>query len=370
MFIVLRSESPGGEACILTKITNEEGSTSPLILASDPQTIADLKSVFGDGCNIVQSFSKFQSLQLPADDRRHPTLVLSADTLSDGSALDVLAHTGSLDCDISVIVISRDTSMALPAMRAGALDFVLIATPADLQLLPLTMEKCQRHLRVKQENDRLHHDLLRSLSDLAYTNSQLQSVIHQLESMARTDELTGLANRRWFNLMLHGNWAEATRHNLPLACMMIDLDGFKSINDRLGHHKGDDCLRLAAKVIQANCRQVDVPARYGGDEFCILMPHTQPEEAAKVAERLLREFAIATRAGMQKLEIGATASTPSLVSMSIGVSHINVSHPLNPEELVAHADEAMYTAKAAGKHRVVMRSAEAVPADSFQTHSR
>jgi len=182
-------------------------------------------------------------------------------------------------------------------------------------------------------------------------------VIHQLESMARTDELTGLFNRRWFNLMLQGTWAEATRNNLPLACMMIDLDGFKSVNDLLGHHQGDDLLRLAAKVIRANCREVDVPARFGGDEFSILMPHTRAEEAALVAQRVLREFdrsIVSFNAHHEALQKPSLASRFTL-SMSIGLSHVDVSRPINAEQLVNHADEAMYAAKGAGKRCVMMR---------------
>jgi diguanylate cyclase (GGDEF)-like protein len=220
-----------------------------------------------------------------------------------------------------------------------------------LSMLPLAVEKSMIHQRIKQENDRLHSELKRSLAELAVTNQQLQAVIRQLEAMARTDELTGLSNRRWFNLMLQGNWADSIRNGLPLACLMIDLDGFKSVNDTMGHHHGDELLRLAAKVIRANCREVDVPARYGGDEFCVLMGHTEPHEAAMVAERVLREFLHAMR--------NRPANEPP-VSMSIGLSHINLSKPASAEQLVSHADEAMYAAKSAGKQRVMIRAADGV----------
>lgn len=235
--------------------------------------------------------------------------------------------------------------MAVEAIRGGALDFVVTDQAHDLAKLPLVVEKCLVHQRIKQENERLHHDLKASLSDLAVTNHQLQSVIRQLEAMARTDELTGLANRRWLNLMLQGHWAEALRHGLPLACVMIDMDEFKAVNDLRGHTHGDELLRLAAKVIRANCRQVDIPARFGGDEFCVLMGHTEPQEAIVVAHRILREFDYAMR--------NRPADEPK-VTMSLGVAHIAMSRPANAEQLLMHADEALYAAKAAGKQCVMV----------------
>ena len=235
---------------------------------------------------------------------------------------------------------------AIDDARGGALDFVVVEPPPDLATLPLVVEKCLVHQRIKHENERLHSDLKTSLSDLAITNHQLQSVIRQLEAMARTDELTGLANRRWLNLMLQGHWADALRHSLPLACLMIDMDEFKAVNDTHGHEHGDELLRLAAKVIRANCRQVDIPARFGGDEFCVLMGHTEPQESMIVAHRILREFDYAMR---------HRSSAEPRVSMSIGVAHITISQPMNADQMLKHADEALYAAKAAGKRCVMVR---------------
>ena len=105
-------------------------------------------------------------------------------------------------------------------------------------------------------------------------------------------------------------------------------------------------MRLAGRVIEANCREVDVAARYGGDEFCVLMPHTEPHEAVLVAVRILREFERA---------VSGRASGEQSLGMSIGLSHINLSRPVNAEHLITHADEALYAAKGAGKNRVMMR---------------
>jgi diguanylate cyclase (GGDEF)-like protein len=288
-------------------------------------------------------------VQLHAADLSQSDVVLCAASLSDASGLDALAYIRGARPQLPVIVIGADSSMAVEAIRGGALDFILASDVRNLDNLPLAVEKCLVHQRIMHENERLHSDLKSSLADLAVTNHQLQSVIRQLEAMARTDELTGLANRRWFNLMLQGHWAEALRHALPLACLMIDMDEFKRVNDMCGHTQGDDVLRLAARVIKANCREVDVAARFGGDEFCVLMGHTHAGEAAQVARRIQREFEFALR--------GRPAEEPR-VGMSIGISHIMLSRPASAEQLLRHADEAMYAAKAAGKQRVMMRQTD------------
>jgi two-component system chemotaxis family response regulator WspR len=258
------------------------------------------------------------------------------------AGLDALAPIKKARRDLPVIQIGPpgDAPRAVAAIRGGAMDYLASDGTEPIRSLPLAIEKCLVHQGIRQENERLQRDLGESLDALAEKNEQLETVIHQLEAMARTDELTGLANRRWLNLTLEGSWAEASRHDLPLACLMIDLDGFKPLNDRMGHQRGDELLRLVGRVIQANCRAVDCSARYGGDEFCILMPHTQPADAARVAQRILHEFRI------------VAADLPDdepRIGMSMGLAHNRLSRPSNAEQLVSFADEALYGAKSAGK---------------------
>lgn len=347
-----------------THIPGEPRQLTPtrlLILETDDAAVEHLAAIFNRDCLVagarrcacggvnaddaccvaVDSLSRLHGLDLS-----HFDVALCATSLADGSGLDALAYMHGTMPELPVILLGPDASMAVEAIRGGALDYVVTDQPNDLAKLPLVVEKCLVHQRIKHDNERLHHDLKSSLSDLAITNHQLQSVIRQLEAMARTDELTGLANRRWLNLMLQGHWAEALRHSLPLACLMIDMDEFKSVNDLRGHEHGDDLLRIAARVIRANCRQVDIPARFGGDEFCVVMGHTEPQESIIVANRIMREFDHAMR--------NRPADEPK-VSMSIGLAHIMLSHPSNAEQLLKHADEALYAAKAAGKQRVMVR---------------
>jgi diguanylate cyclase (GGDEF)-like protein len=204
---------------------------------------------------------------------------------------------------------------------------------------------------LEEQNQSLRRELARTAARLERARERFDRVVARLERAARTDELTGLANRRWLDLMLEGAWAEAMRHGLPLALLMIDLDGFKRLNDRCGHQRGDEMLRLAGRVLRANCRDVDVTARYGGDEFCVLMPHTEPDEAAAVAERILRAFTLAV-SGLPAQEQG--------VGMTIGLAHTHLSRAVNATALVAHADEALYAGKARGKNRVMERRRDGV----------
>lgn len=286
------------------------------------------------------------------DSASHDLAICACD-LPDGGGLEVLALLQEHAPGLGVVLTGGpgDVRLAVEAIRRGAIDFV--AADVDLATLPLVVEKCLAHCHVKEENARLHGDLSRSLEELESKNRQLETVIHQLERMARTDELTGLANRRWLNLMLEGTWAEANRVGLPLAFMMMDLDGFKALNDTMGHQRGDELLRRVGRVIAANCRDVDCCARYGGDEFSVLLPHASPEAAVEVARRVMREFEL--------MAATLPAGEPS-VGISIGVAHADLSCPVNADQLVMHADEALYAAKELGGRRVVLREARRIRA--------
>ena len=346
--------------------TNHEN-TSPRLLIVEPEaTVARLMAgSLNRQCCPAEELSNGQARedacscivverlqQLHAFDLSCVELVICALNLPDGSGLDALAYVRGIRPGLPVILtgMASDAPVAVEAIRAGAMDF-LVTTGSEVRTLPLAVEKCLAHQRIKQENERLQRELSRSLNELEVKNQQLEAMIRQLEAMARTDDLTGLANRRWFNLMLEGSWAEATRNDLPLALLMLDLDGFKALNDELGHQRGDEMLRLASKIILANCREVDLAARYGGDEFCVLLPHAKPREAQQVAERILREFEYA----MSR----QPADEPPL-SISIGLSHVNLSRPVNAAQFLSHADEALYAAKSAGKNRVMVRHADGV----------
>lgn len=156
--------------------------------------------------------------------------------------------------------------------------------------------------------------------------------------LARTDPLTGLLNRRAFAERLHDEVSRATRYRSPLSLLLLDLDGLKRINDRLGHHAGDSALQSLARSLRAGCRSADLAARWGGDEFVVLAPETRQAEALELAERIRAHV----------------AASPSGVAVSIGVA---TADPVTAAAafLESAADAAVYQAKKQGGNQVVAR---------------
>lgn len=268
--------------------------------------------------------------------------------LSDGSGLDLLRLL--LDCkpELPVIIVTnqRRAEHALQAIRMGASDY-LVKAGDYLFALPVIVEKTLVVWRTKQENVRLQAQLASTLTALRMKNRQLEEAVKKLETMAATDPLTGLANRRSFNQFLERAFAEASRYGHDLAAIMIDLDGFKLCNDKLGHQKGDEVLQRTARVLEANCRRSDVAGRLGGDEFVVLLPQTGLDRAQTVAQRIGEEMSFCTADLRQQL----AAHLPEGLGLSMGVATLRHSRPATADELIAQADQALYRAKSAGKGR-------------------
>jgi diguanylate cyclase (GGDEF)-like protein len=166
--------------------------------------------------------------------------------------------------------------------------------------------------------------------------SELQVRLRRERDSARIDPLTGIANRRQFYELAELQIARAGRHGEPFTVAYVDIDGFKGVNDRFGHATGDLLLSLAANTIQANLRAVDVIARMGGDEFAILLTHTEKEPAE---EALLR---------VSSLLEGLARDREWPVTFSIGAVTF-ISPPSSVDEMIRTADDLMYAAKQSGK---------------------
>lgn len=323
-----------------------------LLVEDDPDTAALIQETLtdafgGSGCDCVANVA-----QAVAQDPAHYDLILSDMNLPDGSGLDVMTHLLQRRPDLPIVLVTAEGKLdnAMRAIRHGAYDYVVKAGDY-LFSIPVIVEKNLAIWRTKRENQRLQEQLEQTLADLQVKNQQLEEAVSQLESMAATDALTALANRRAFNSAVDRAFAEARRYGRDLACLMIDLDGFKAVNDLLGHQRGDDLLQLAGRVLQANCRRSDIAARYGGDEFVVLMPQTDAPTARTVARRIAVEF-IDTAHRLLATEPPA-APTPE-VTMSMGLATLAQSRPIDADQLIAHADHALYRAKQAGKTRLVL----------------
>ncbi|MCK4659782.1 MAG: diguanylate cyclase [Phycisphaerae bacterium] len=169
----------------------------------------------------------------------------------------------------------------------------------------------------------------------------------QLRELASRDPLTGLYNRRHFNEVLGHRLAEARRYQTPLSCLMLDLDDFKNANDTHGHQVGDELLMLTALTITSQLRAADVAARFGGDEFVVLLPQTSCSRARTLSERIA-----------EKLTADVHAQLPQVkLTLSIGIGSLQGIDSDDPDELVRAADRALYAAKSEGKNRIATATA-------------
>jgi diguanylate cyclase (GGDEF)-like protein len=174
---------------------------------------------------------------------------------------------------------------------------------------------------------------------------QLEEANTKLQLLSEVDPLTGIANRRRFEETLAREWRRATRDELSLSLVMIDIDAFKAFNDAHGHQVGDQCLRrVATEIREALTRPGDLVARYGGEEFAAILPSTPARGAHAVAEML--------RSRVESLATPHSGATSGVVTISLGVATASPGAASSPETLVAAADEALYRAKRAGKNRV------------------
>jgi diguanylate cyclase (GGDEF)-like protein/putative nucleotidyltransferase with HDIG domain len=170
-------------------------------------------------------------------------------------------------------------------------------------------------------------------------------LIDQLTDAASTDPLTGLLNRRGFQTVIDNELARSERGRHSFSLLLCDCDFFKHLNDRLGHHAGDEALQSIGRLLEDNKRRIDSVARVGGEEFALVLPETDQHEAFIVAERLRSRFG------------DAFATQPVPLTLSIGVATYPT-HGTSADELLRAADEALYAAKALGRDRTVLYSAE------------
>ncbi len=174
--------------------------------------------------------------------------------------------------------------------------------------------------------------------------SDVERLAATLDSLSRQDALTGLANRRHLDEVMSHEWSRAMRQQQSLTMMLIDVDFFKTYNDRLGHQAGDVCLQQIAQVLGSLAqRSGELAARYGGEEFVLLFPGMEEEEAETQAERLM--------ARMAELALPHPDHQQRWVTFSIGIAVTVPNMPMTIEQFIRQADAALYKAKANGRNR-------------------
>ena len=180
---------------------------------------------------------------------------------------------------------------------------------------------------------------------LVSTMQQLTDANEKLDQLARTDALTGVANHRHMKEALAFHFALAQRGNRSLTFAMMDVDNFKNYNDTHGHPAGDVILRTLAGIVSDRVRQTDIPCRYGGEEFAVVLPDTTLEQGRSVAEFLRRQI--------EGHDFPLEETQPGgRLTVSIGIAELGEGMQ-DPLDLVAAADGALYQAKEAGRNRVV-----------------
>jgi len=272
-------------------------------------------------------------------------IILLDYNLPDVDGLSLLEQIRSL-CTVPVVVVTgqREANTVVNVIRGGASDYI-IKSPDSFLVLPVIIEKTLAMEDIKRQNRQLSQKIRRSNRQIRKKNQMLKKNLRKLRRMATHDPLTRLYNRRHFQRILDSMFAQAERYGHDLSCLMLDLDKYKELNDLLGHLIGDDVLCLAAKIMQQQCRTSDMVARYGGDEFVILLPYTASEQAVGLARRIT-----ATYAG----QAGEKVSNLANPTVSIGIASLREHKPDTADRLVAQADTALYHAKQAGRGSIAV----------------
>jgi diguanylate cyclase (GGDEF)-like protein len=195
-----------------------------------------------------------------------------------------------------------------------------------------------------REFTREERELLEYLAGQASVSIENASLHETVQQQAVTDELTGLANARALHAILEREIERGRRFNSPLGLVMLDIDDFKRVNDTYGHQQGDEVLASVAGVLRDLSRDIDAPARYGGEELAVVLPQTDSAGAARLAERMRR--------AVEAMRVPRVGGGPPLaVTASVGVAVIPDSAS-DRGSLIAAADAALYRAKRSGKNRV------------------
>jgi diguanylate cyclase (GGDEF)-like protein len=233
--------------------------------------------------------------------------------------------------DIIVIMLTakNEVTARIEGLHIGADDY--LPKPYDENELEARIYAALRSRVARQE--------------LRKRNSELETLLTRTEQLAATDPLTGIPNRRRFLDVLRREFAVSRRYGNSLSCVSLDLDHFKEVNDAAGHSAGDEVLTRLAEILTSSVREVDVCARFGGDEFALLLPHTPLDKALIVVERIRGRL----------LALRATWPGPAaLVSLSAGIASTMENWIKSPADLLDAADRALYRAKRLGRDRVAL----------------
>jgi len=309
-----------------------------ILVVDDEESIRAVLTevLIDDGFRVTQAANGLEALEV-LQDVPH-SLVISDIKMPGMTGIELLKKIKQTIPATEVIIITSYASLdtAIEALRYGAYDY-LFKPFEDIKLISAAAIRAIDKVRLTRQNQRL-------LKELEQKNNQLKKANKTLKWLARRDGLTGLYNHRYFQEILHAELTRAVRYKQYFSVVFLDLDYFKQYNDTHGHQKGDQLLRILAKVLGSCLRESDYLARYGGEEFTIILPSTTKGEALAVAEKI--------RGRVERYPFTGRETQPKgCVTVSIGIS----TFPENGKDnasLMENADEALYQAKNSGRNRV------------------
>jgi two-component system, cell cycle response regulator len=306
-----------------------------LVVDDDHSTVMYLQRLLqAQGYEVHVACNGRDGLELALD--IHPHIVITDWVMPemDGIALTRALRNSRFGRSMYILVLTTvdDEAKLVEAFDAGADDF--LAKPPRPRVLEARLGAGRRVIQLRRELEEDREEIRGFASGLAVTNRRLREA-------AMLDPLTEFPNRRYAMERLDQEWASALRNSRPLACMVIDVDSFKHVNDRYGHAAGDAVLQKTAEVLKQSARAHDVICRIGGDEFLVICPDTEGSAALQCGERLCRAVA-ATEVEYSSHRFNG--------SVSVGIAARDDGMP-DPKAMMRAADHAMYQAKHAGRNR-------------------
>ncbi|MBE9503886.1 MAG: diguanylate cyclase [Proteobacteria bacterium] len=317
----------------------------PVVLLVDDQAIVSeaIRRMLVDDKDIEFHYCQESSKAVQTANEIQPSIILQDLVMPDVDGYTLLkfyrANPATSATPVIVLSTKEDPMAKRQAFENGASDY-LVKLPDKIELVARIRAHSKTYL-LQLQRDEAYREMEKLQEELKKSNAILQR-------LSVLDGLTGIANRRHFDEMLAQEWKRGWREKHQVAVVILDIDFFKKYNDGYGHQGGDDCLKQVASTLDETIiRSGDFLARYGGEEFVAILPGTDADGAAKVAEEM--------RANIEKQNIPhAYSDVADFVSISLGVAVMQPDKSGNPDDLVARADEALYKAKEEGRNRCIM----------------